>query len=79
MDFDFTDIGIPPSPNLFSTRAESDGAGIKKNDVVLIEVREPKPGEVVAVVENEQTDFRRLEADSKFEVHGVVVGLIRKL
>jgi len=51
--------------------------GIKCGDVVLMEKRAPRAGEIVAVVVNQRIEFKRMEVDSSCEIEGVAVGMIR--
>ncbi|MEO6750533.1 MAG: hypothetical protein ABIP85_02030 [Chthoniobacteraceae bacterium] len=79
---DFSDIGIPTTPNSYAVRAEADSpdcAGIKCGDVVLMEKRQPRADGIVALVVNKRTEFKHVDFGSEREVARVTVGLIRKL
>ena len=82
LTMDLSDIGIITMPSSSAVRADDDSmecAGIKAGDVVLMEKREPRAGDIVAVLVNGRAEFMRLPAGSEGEVEGVAVGLIRKL
>lgn len=82
LEMDFSAIGIPTTHGSFAVRAEEDSVecgGIKSGDVVLMEKREPKPGDVAAVAVDGRIQFKRLTSASEQPTFGVAVGLIRKL
>lgn len=82
---DLSDIGIPTTPNTFALRVEDDsmtGAGINAGDLVIMEKRQrdPRPGEIVAALVNQQVTLKRFNTDiDPGDIQGIAVGLIRKL
>ena len=65
---DLSAIGIPSTPNMFALRVEGDsmiGAGINDGDVVLLEKREARTGEIVAALVDQHVTLKRLIIEGK--------------
>ena len=82
---DFSDIGIPPTANSFAVQAVEDSTnGIQEGDIVLMERREPRVGELFGLVTDGRLELKRHVSDSDgsltpaFKHICVAVGLARK-
>ena len=66
---DLSAVGLPTTPESFALRVEGDSminAGINDGDIILLERRKAKSGDiVVAVVEGQVTVKRYLEKDGR--------------
>ena len=78
---DLSAIGISTTPNTFALRVSNTGsepAGVFAGDVLIVEERKPKAGELVASYNEESVSLVRV-CDETRGVAAIVAGLIRRL
>lgn len=79
---DLSAMGIPTTPHTFAICMDGDlliEAGIHGGDLVILEKRPVKPGEIVAILLEGNLTLKQYDEEQDANIQGVAVGLIRKL